>query len=257
MRESIVGPAGFIKGQVQQLHVLDYGLFKVHANGRVIGICGFLLVTDLGERILVDTGFPQKYADDVVAASKEDRLGGFGDVLALSAENMPKAQLAKSGVQIGDIDLLIITHTHIDHVGGLCDFPDVPILIAKAERDLDKPLYWGKVQPMDWPEREYLQVVEDFDLGPNLRVLLVPGHAPGQLALFVDLAQSGPMLLVSDAISRPDEIVEAFAGSWDEALAIKNGARLISLAQERGAQIIYGHCPAQWPKLRKTPEFFD
>lgn len=251
-----MGPSHFIKGQVQQLHVLDYGLFKVHANGRVIGICGFLIVTDLGERILVDTGFPQKYADDVVAASLEDRLGGFGEILQFTSENMPKSQLAKAGVAMGDIDLLIITHTHIDHVGGLCDFPGVPILIAKAERDLERPMYWGKVQPMDWPDRDYLQVVEDFDLGLNLRVLLVPGHAPGQLALLLDLPESGPMLLVSDAISRPDEVVEAFAGSWDEVLAIKNGARLIALAKEKGAQIIYGHCPAQWPELRKTPEYF-
>jgi N-acyl homoserine lactone hydrolase len=28
------------------------------------------------------------------------------------------------------------------------------------------------------------------------------------------------------------------------------------LAKEKGAQIIYGHCPAQWPELRKTPEYF-
>ena len=251
-----MGPEHFIKGRPVQLHVLDYGLFKVHANGRVIGICGFLIVTDQGERILVDTGFPQKYAQDVEAASREDRLGGFGEVLHLTHENFPKAQLAKSGVEMGDIDLLIITHTHIDHVGGLCDFLDIPILIAKAERDLDKPMYWGNVQPMEWPEREYLLVTEDFDLGPNMRVFLVPGHAPGQLAMLLDLPESGPMLLVSDAISRPDEVIEEFAGSWNETLAIENGNRLITLAKEQGAEIIYGHCPAQWPDLRKTPAHF-
>ena len=251
-----MGPEGFIKGHVKELHVLDFGLFKVHANGRVIGICGFLMVTDLGEKILVDTGFPKKYAQDVVAASLEDRLGGFGEILELTSEHMPAAQLAKTGVEMDGIDLLVITHTHIDHVGGLCDFPNVPIVIAKAERDLEKPLYWGKIQPLDWPDREYLQVVEDFDLGPNLRVFLVPGHAPGQLAMMVDLPETGPMLLVSDAISRPDEVVEAFAGSWNEALAIEHGKRLIALAKEKGADIIYGHCPVQWPDLRKTPEFF-
>ena len=58
----------------------------------------------------------------------------------------------------------------------------------------------------------------DFDLGPDLRILLAPGHAPGQLALLLTLPDSGPMLLVSDAISRPDEVVEEFAGSWNEEL---------------------------------------
>lgn len=251
-----MGPAGFIKGNVAQLHVLDFGLFKVHANGRIIGICGFLIVTDLGERILVDTGFPQKYAHNHQAASAEDKLGAFGEVLHLDRENLPKAQLAKSGVQMDDVDLLIITHTHIDHVGGLHDFPNAPILIAKAERDLAKPLYWAGAQPMDWPERRYMLVEKDFDLGPNIRILLVPGHAPGQIALLLELPESGPMLLVSDAISRPSEVEEKFVGSWDETQAIQSGARLLALAEQRDAHIIYGHCPAQWPTLRKTPEFF-
>lgn len=249
-------PAGYIKGRVVELHVLDFGLFKVHANGRVIGICGFLMVTDLGERILVDTGFLEKYAKNVEKASAEDNLGAFGEVLDLTETNQPKAQLLLSGTAMEDIDLLIITHTHIDHVGGIADFPDAPILIAKEERDLPKPLYWHGAQPLDWPMQDYMLVEGDFDLGPNLRILLVPGHAPGQLALSLDMPESGPMLLVSDAISRPAEIDEKFAGSWDDALAIENGARLMALAKEQGAQVIYGHCPAQWPKLRKTPAHF-
>jgi N-acyl homoserine lactone hydrolase len=51
---------GYLKGRPVFLHVLDHGLFKLHANGRVIGICGFLIQTDAGEAVLVDTGFPQK-----------------------------------------------------------------------------------------------------------------------------------------------------------------------------------------------------
>ena len=250
-------PAGFIKGQPKRLHVLDFGLFKVHANGRVIGICGFLIETDADERILVDTGFPEKYARDIEVASLEDNLGEFGVVLHLAHENLPNAQLAKAGVVPSDIDLLIMTHTHIDHVGGLADYPDAPILIAKAERDLPKPLYWQGAQPMEWPDRDYMLVTKDFDLGPGFRIFLVPGHAPGQLALMVDLPESGRMLLVSDAISRPAEIDEKFAGSWDEQQAIENGARLMALAKETGAEVIYGHCPAQWQLLRKTPEHYS
>lgn len=247
---------GFIKGAPVALHVLDFGLFKVHANGRIIGICGFLIITEKGERILVDTGFPAKYAEDIQGASKQDGLGSFGEVLVLTHDHLPQAQLARAGTAPEQLDLLIITHTHIDHVGGLADFPGIPILISKAERALPKPLYWGGAQPMDWPERSYIEVEGDIELGPNLKVLSVPGHAPGQLALLVDLPDSGPMLLVSDAISRPAEVDEKFAGSWDEAQAIASGARLLQLAEDTGATIIYGHCPEQWKTLRKTPEHF-
>jgi N-acyl homoserine lactone hydrolase len=245
-----------LKGRPSALYVLDYGLFKVHANGRVIGICGFLIQTDAGENILIDTGFPAKYAADAAAASAEDNLGAFGEVLTLSDDNLPPAQLALCGITPDQIDLLIMSHTHIDHVGGLADFPNRPILIAAAERALQKPLYWGGAQPMDWPDRDYVLVDSDTEIADGFEVLLTPGHAPGQLAFLLSLPEPGPVRLTSDAISRPAEIDEHFAGSWDEPLAQHHGARLLQLAADTGATVIYGHCPEQWPTLRKAPKTF-
>ncbi|WP_170476462.1 N-acyl homoserine lactonase family protein [Ruegeria arenilitoris] len=246
---------GFVKGRPAELAVLDYGLFKVHANGRVIGICGFAIRTDADETILIDTGFPEKYAIDTDAASKEDRLYEFGEVLECGPGNLPNAQLAKLGLSSDDITLHVCTHTHIDHVGGLDAFPNVPILISAKERTLPRPLYWGGVQPLEWPDRNYLQVEGDVAIGPGLTVLEASGHAPGQIALMVELP-SGPVLLTSDAISRPAEIDEKFVGSWDETVAIASANRLMALAAEQGAFVIYGHCPEQWPKLRKAPEVY-
>lgn len=243
---------GFIKGRPKSLHILDYGLFKVHADRRVIGICGFLIRTDADEAILIDTGFPAKYAKDIARATTEDKLHTFGEVLHCTPDNLPIAQLAKAGLRPADLNLHIVTHTHIDHVGGLHDFPGVPILIAAAERALPRPLYWGEVQPMEWPDETYLSVEGDVDLGPDMRALLVPGHAPGQLALMLDLPETGRVLLTSDAISRSAEIDEKFAGSWDEAQAMAHAERLMKLGED--AFIIYGHCPTQWPDLRKAPD---
>jgi N-acyl homoserine lactone hydrolase len=244
------------KSPPRTLTVLDYGLFKVHSNGRVIGICGFLIRTTADEMVLVDTGFPRKYAYDIATSSAEDRLGEFGEVLELDVRNLPETQLALAGVEAADIDLLIMTHTHIDHVGGIADFPGVPILMSRAERALDRPLYWGAVQPIAWPDREYRLIDEDSQIGPGLRVLHVPGHAPGQLALELDLPETGTVLITGDAISRPSEIDEGFAGSWDEAQAAANAARIMRRAEERNAFIIYGHAPDQWPTLRKAPESY-
>ncbi|OUS33677.1 MBL fold hydrolase [Rhodobacterales bacterium 56_14_T64] len=248
---------GYLKGRPLSLNVLDYGLFKVHANGRVIGICGFLIQTDAGESVLVDTGFPQKYAEDKAAATEQDRLYEFGEVLECEMANMPAAQLALAGIKPDQINLHILTHTHIDHVGGLGDFPQAPILVSGEERRLPKPLYWGDVQPLEWPDQEYLVIEDDVEIGPGFRVLTAPGHAPGQLALLLDLPETGMVLLTSDAISRPAEIDEKFAGSWNEAKAIASADRLMNLAKETGAFVIYGHSPEQWPTLRKAPEAYS
>ena len=246
-----------LKGSPARMAILDYGLFQVHENGRVIGICGYLVQTTMGENILIDTGFPPKYAEDADAATEEDDLGAFGQVLELSEQNLAPAQLALLGLQPTDITLMIQSHTHIDHLGDMAGFPGVPILISAAERALPRPLYWSGKQPMAWPEREYLLVDQDVVLGDGFEVLHCPGHAPGQLAFMVDLAEMGWVLLTSDAISRASEIEEKFAGSWDEDLAIKHGARLMALAEARGAFVIFGHSPEQWPALKKAPEWFE
>lgn len=107
------------KGRPVSLCVLDYGMFRVHAGPRVVGICGFLIRTDADECILIDSGFPAKYADDPKAATLTDGLDSFSDVLNCSAENLVAAQLELAGVGPNELTLLIQSHTHI---GGLAAF---------------------------------------------------------------------------------------------------------------------------------------
>ncbi len=245
-----------LKGKPIRLAVLDYGLFEVHSGPRTIGICGFAVQTDAGEVVLIDTGFPEKYVVDAVAATAEDALGSFGRVLKITSENTPDRQLAKLGLSKADVTLMIQSHTHIDHIGHMDGFADVPILIAAAERALPRPLYWSGKQAMEWPKRDYHLVTQDFMLAPGFEVLLCPGHAPGQLAFMVKLPNTGWILLTSDAISRAAEIDEGFVGSWDIPLAMHHGDRLMQLAGEKDALVIFGHSPQQWPDLRKAPDWF-
>lgn len=244
-------------GPIARLYILDYGLFQVHANQRIIGIPGFLIQTSGGQNILVDTGFPARYTEDAEAATLADGLEVFGRVLDIGPENQPAPQLARLGLRPEDIDLVIMTHTDIDHVGGIADFPAVPMVIAAAERALPAPRYFGSARPLQWPEGvEYQLVTEDTTLCDGLQLLLTPGHAPGQLSLLLTLPETGPVLLTGDAISRPAELEEGFGGAWDETQARQSAERLLALAAAQGAFVIYGHDPMQWPWLRKAPAFY-
>lgn len=246
-----------LKGRPLRMAVLDYGLFQVHANQRIIGICGYLIQTDAAENVLIDTGFPPKYAGDAEAASIKDDLTDFGRVLSITPDNLAPAQVALTGTDPADVTLMVQSHTHIDHVGFLDGFPGVPLVIAAAERALPRPLYWAGKQAMEWPARDYIELYGDAEIGPGFHAYLVPGHTPGQLAFLVELPKTGPVLLTSDAISRLAEIDTGFEGAWDPARAAESGARLLRIAEETKALVIFGHCPAQWPSLKKAPEWYD
>jgi N-acyl homoserine lactone hydrolase len=246
-------PLKKLTGYPISLSVLDFGLFTVHSNGRIIGIPGFLIETSAGERVLIDTGFPEKYAADIIQASNEDSLGEFGELLELTYENQPAAQLAKLGLNKADLDYLVITHTHIDHVGNIDGFPNIPILIGKEERELEKPIYWRGNKPLEWPDAEYVLIEEDTAIGENFEILHVPGHTPGELSILLKLPETGWILLTSDAISRESEIAEGCLDATNPAQAIASANRILELARQRDALVIYGHGPEQWKDLKKAP----
>jgi N-acyl homoserine lactone hydrolase len=246
-----------LSGHPISLAVLDFGLFTVHANGRIIGIPGFLVTTSAGEKILIDTGFPEKYAKDINKASLEDNLGEFGELLELTYDNQPDAQLAKLGLAKGDLDYVIITHTHIDHVGNIDGFPGTPIIIGKEERELERPIYWRGKKPLEWPNAEYLLIDSDYEFGKNFQILHVPGHTPGELSILLTLPETGSILLTSDAISRESEISEGCLDATNPAQAIESANRILDLAKSHNAYVIYGHGPEQWKELKKAPELYN
>jgi N-acyl homoserine lactone hydrolase len=237
--------------------VLDFGLFRVHAGPRDIGIVGLPDRHRQGREAAGGQRVPAKYAADPERATAEDGLGSFGKVLSLGPGNLPAAQLALAGVRPEEIDLFLLTHSHIDHLGGLFDFPQAPLLIAERERALPEAALLVGRAALGLAGARDDPAGRGCAAGAGLRGAAGPGHAPGQLALVVELPRTGVVVLTSDAISRPAEVEERFDTAPDPELALESARRLLRIAEERDAFVIYGHGPEQWPKLRKAPEFYD
>lgn len=244
-------------GKITRLYVLDFGLFRVHSGPRDIGIPGFLLQTEDGKNILFDTGFPPGYAADAEGCAGRDGLDATGKVLRLERENLLAGQLALLGLVPADIDLTILSHSHIDHVGGLAGVTHAPIVMTRAERANPRPLYHGDARPMDWPEADYRLIDEDVEICDGLILVLTPGHTLGHLSALLILPRTGPVILTGDAISRFEEMMNGFDGAADDALANESADRLIGFAQESAAMVIYGHSPGQWQQIFKAPQFYD
>lgn len=240
-----------LAGSIIRLTVLDFGLFEVRGGERVIGIPGFLLETDRGARVLFDTGFPPAYATDPYIAAR-DGLPRFGRLVDYGPHQTAVGQLALLDLTPGDIDLVILSHGHIDHVGSLPLFANVPIVMTARERADPAPSYFGSARPMDWPDATYRLIDADTAVCDGLTLIPTPGHTPGHLSALVTLPETGPVILAADAINRASEPAEGFADADDPVAASASAKRLLAL-EAAGALLIYGHEPTQWPRLPKAP----
>lgn len=247
-----------------RLYVFDYGSIDLmvdvlvpgegHGDWMTVGVPGYLIQTDDGKTILIDSGMPHAYVDDPIKAAIEDGIDHWFKS-SPSEENLPAGQLAKIGLTPDDVTHLVVTHTHIDHAGGLGHFPNAIHVIQKAERDLEAPNY----RRFSWPEDVAWQVIDgDADLVPGVRLLFTPGHTQGHMSALVELPETGKILLAIDAIYMPLSLEkDNFKASWNADLATESGHRTARIAEEEGAMLMFGHDPRQWAVLKKAPEYYE
>ena len=167
---------------------------RVHA-----GIYCLLIETDDG-LVLVDTGFGLKdYTDPTPLMRVFTRLLGT----PCDVEETAARQVARLGFTIEDVKHIVLTHLHLDHAGGLPDFPD-------AEVHIFRPEYEAAMHPRGFMERFYVSahwahgpewVIHDlegekwfgFDCmrvlpGLTPEILLIPlvGHTRGHCGVAVE-----------------------------------------------------------------------
>jgi len=106
--------------------------------------------------------------------------------------------LAATGVSVADIDVVMCTHLHVDHVGWntrlengrwVPTFPNARYIFGKAEFDYwtaqnakaEVPPFTDSVLPVVAADRAEI-VRDDFAIGDYVRIVPTPGHTPGHVA---------------------------------------------------------------------------
>jgi len=114
--------------------------------------------------------------------------------------------LNAAGVSVDDIDFVMCTHLHVDHVGWntrmengrwVPTFPKARYVFAKREYDhwfaenakTEIPPFADSVLPVVEANRHEL-VGNDHQIGDHVRILPTPGHTPGHVAFTCSPATS-------------------------------------------------------------------
>jgi glyoxylase-like metal-dependent hydrolase (beta-lactamase superfamily II) len=156
------------------------------------------------ERILIDTGMGT--AAEVIAAQR-----AYGVCLAVESgpEHDLVAQLGALGVAPEQVDLVIHTHLHFDHVGANDRFPHARFLVHHGELAwaLCAPPYYRTTYYPDYArkvrgvlDRVELMVGDVHRVAPGIEAVHTGGHSPGHCAVLVQ-TPVGSVAIAGDAVA--------------------------------------------------------
>jgi len=144
-------------------------------------------------------GFAVRSGDDVVLV---DTGVGFGDAWIDDNYKPTRREVREALVAAGfdptAVRTIVNSHLHFDHCGQNRAFPDVPIVVQRAELDAAR----GEGKPIqdwiDFPGATYRVVDGDTEVADGISVLATPGHTAGHQSVTVRTGD-GLVLIVGQA----------------------------------------------------------
>ncbi len=173
--------------------------------------------------------------------------------------------LADLEMSIEDIDILILSHMHMDHTGGLPLFANSKaaargVIISEpdakeaffAVHTKSDPGPFVKESICDIPGLNFTPISEETSLAEGFTMFLQPCHTPGVLGLIIETANSGNFIFTSDAVYTEEAYVKELppGGSINrtDTEFFNYLKSLKKLEKKHKATILFGHDIEQYKK---------
>ena len=170
------------------------------------------------------------------------------------------------GFDLGSLEYVAFSHMHYDHVGVANEIEGATWLVQRPEYEA---MFGGSTNvPAAQPElyenlrdAERITLDGDHDVfgDGRVRILSAPGHTPGHQVLFLDLADTGPLVLSGDLyhfrLSRADRRVPTF--NFDREATLASMARIEAFVEDVGATFWIEHDLALFQELDLAPGYYQ
>ena len=145
-------------------------------------------------------------------------------------------RLSAFGIRPEQVERIVLTHAHWDHSLNLGYFPNAEVFLHADEYE-----YAQHPHPGDWATPAFIgdilrraqtvhQLRDGEELEPGVRVMSVPGHSPGSMAVLVE-GTEGITGLVGDALPARAAALQPTPTArivfWDEAEAERSARRIL------------------------------
>jgi glyoxylase-like metal-dependent hydrolase (beta-lactamase superfamily II) len=130
--------------------------------------------------------------------------------------------LRSEGLRPGDIDMLVNTHLHLDHIGN----NDLFTTASKMARE------------EEGPDPSFVRITEDAEIAPGIGLMHTPGHSPGSMSVVVE-TDGRRYVIAGDAIPTRDNYEKWLPPMihYDREVALESMRRIREIADV----IIPGH----------------
>ena len=239
----------------------DYAMFSPSAGPdeyREMSVRSYLVVHPEGT-LLWDTGI-----DDEIAW-----LEAGLRVLPPIVFRVPRTlrhQLRELGIAPDRVDVVGLSHLHVDHVGNVGLFPQARVLLQRAEYAAgygpDPQRFTLIPDTYAALDRDRIEAIDgEHDVFGDGRVVMtpLPGHTPGHQGLLVVLPETGPVLLAGDiAYSEADYAASAVrADNVDLDASRRSIENAKALERDTGARVWLHHDLDAQRTVRTAPSFYS